>query len=94
MKFTLSATALLALATGALSAAVEARQSPACAGYQSAGTLPHDTNWGGYSLCCDYEGPSSNNVRARQYIFSPGTEDHMLTRFHARLLSIAATATV
>ncbi|KAG6364288.1 hypothetical protein INS49_005888 [Diaporthe citri] len=62
MKFTISAAALLALSTGALSAAVEARQSSACAGYQSADTLTHDTNWGGYSLCCDYEGPSGGNV--------------------------------
>lgn len=71
MKFSISAAALLALSTGALSAAVKARQNPACSGYQSAGTLPHDTNWGGYSLCCDYEGPSGNNVSSSTCSFLP-----------------------
>lgn len=75
MKLTVSAAALLALSTGALSAAVEPRQSSACAGYQSSGTLPHDTNWGGYSLCCDYEGPSGNNVSALHFPFSKSLKE-------------------
>lgn len=94
MKFTLSATALLALAAGALSAAVQPRQSPECAGYQSAGTLPHDTNWGGYFLCCDYEGPSGNNVSAWHFMGFLWSQGHTLTTFHGRLLRIAVTATV
>ncbi|POS71593.1 hypothetical protein DHEL01_v210009 [Diaporthe helianthi] len=64
MKFTLSAAALLALSTGALSAAVQARQSPACATYKSVDKMPRETTWGPYFLCCDYQGPSGNNVAA------------------------------
>ncbi|KAG8156461.1 hypothetical protein KVR01_013695 [Diaporthe batatas] len=62
MKFTLSAAAVLALATGALSAAVETRQSASCGVYKSATSLPNDSDWGGFALCCDYLGPSGGDV--------------------------------
>ncbi|WYZ44854.1 hypothetical protein EsH8_VIII_000170 [Colletotrichum jinshuiense] len=59
MKFS-AAAFILPLVAGASAAAIQERQLGECTPYNNgtSAPFPHESNWGGYALCCNYFGPN------------------------------------